>query len=65
MIRLLFTSIILIVINACSYEPLLSSKNFDFELIIESTAGNENVNKICVVHYYITNGILNAQSSHN
>ena len=48
MIRLLFTSIILIVINACSYEPLLSSKNFDFELIIESTAGNENVNKIII-----------------
>jgi len=48
MIRLLFTSIILIAINACSYEPLLSSKNFDFELIIESTAGNENVNKIII-----------------
>ena len=48
MIRLLFTSIILIAINACSYEPLLLSKNFDFELIIESTAGNENVNKIII-----------------
>ena len=48
MIRFLIISVILFAINACSYEPLLSSKNFDFELIIESTAGNENVNKIII-----------------
>ena len=48
MIRFLIISVILFAINACSYEPLLSSKNYDFELIIKSTAGNENVNKIIV-----------------
>ena len=48
MIRFLIISVILFSINACSYEPLLSSKNYDFELIIKSTAGNENVNKIIV-----------------
>ena len=48
MIRSLFISVILFAINACSYEPMLSSTNFDFELLIESTAGNENVNKIII-----------------
>lgn len=43
--KVLFISIVVFLLNACSYEPMLSSKNYDFQFSKISFVGDKSINK--------------------
>ena len=46
MIKVIITSLLILVLNGCSYEPILLKKNYQFDLVEINSEGEKKINEI-------------------